>query len=68
MITTVQEKPCLVRKEKIQGHPVRVTALWSIAEAVATKHYEGLTKMVAIAKEFGASRWDVLEALNKEMR
>ena len=64
MITLFQEKPCLVQKEKIQGHPVKVTALCSIAETVAAERYEHIGEIVAIAKEFGARRWDVLEALN----
>ena len=64
MITTVKKWPCFVQKKQVQEIADDLTALCAIAEAVASERYEDLAGLVTMAKEFGASQWDVLEVLN----
>lgn len=40
-------------------HPVKLTALNYIREAIEEERYEEVRDMIAIAKEFGAGPWDI---------
>ncbi len=44
-------------------HPVKTTALQNIREMVETERYEELAEVLAIAREFGASEWEIRIAL-----
>ena len=64
MISPVKERPCFEQTQQVREIADELTALCQVAEAVASERYEDLTGLVTMAKEFGASPWDVLEVLN----
>jgi hypothetical protein len=58
----------VVEKQKINRnpknyHPVKVTALNYIREALEEERYEEVRDMIAIAREFGAGHWDIRIAM-----
>ena len=53
----------LQRKE----HPVKSTALHYIKEMNETERYEDLSEALAIAREFGATEWEIRIALMKNV-
>ena len=47
------------KRTRKQGHPLKVTALWYLKEALVREQYEKCAEIVATAKEFGASELDI---------
>jgi len=50
------------------GHPVKVTALEYLKEALQKEHYEVCWDMVTIAQEFGASNAEIWWVINRYAR
>lgn len=42
-----------------EHHPLKTTALAYIREALQEERYEEIREMISIAREFGASEWDL---------
>lgn len=49
-------------------HPVRLTALFALKEALRLERYEDCRDIIAIAKEFGASDWEIYYLLEDSRR
>ena len=52
----------------VKRHPVRLTALLALREALLEERYEECREMIAIAKEFGASEWEIYYLLEDSRR
>ena len=48
-------------------HPIKATALRYIREMILVERYEDLPEMLAIAREFGASEWEIRIALMRRV-
>ena len=46
-------------------HPVKVTALNYLHEALLKERYEEMKEMLEIAREFGAGEWELRESLTR---
>lgn len=55
---TVQKNGQFV-KRRVEKHPVKLTALLYLKEALLTERYEDCADFIAIAKEFGAQGSEV---------
>lgn len=67
-MSPVEEKarpPTLVR---VQRHPVKLTALLYLREALRGERYESCPQFIAVAKEFGANQREVDELLEDPRR
>ena len=49
-------------------HPLKVTALWYLKEALIREQYEKCTEIVAFAKEFGAADFEIQDLLEDPRR
>lgn len=49
-------------------HPVRVSALWALKEALLFERYEECRDVIAIAKEFGARDQEIYYLLEDPRR
>ena len=49
-------------------HPVRVTALWTLKQALLQEKYEECAEIIAIAKEFGAPHAEIYYLLEDPKR
>ena len=49
-------------------HPVKVTALWTLKEALLQEKYEECREIIAIAKEFGAHDAEIYYLLEDPRR
>ena len=47
------------KRTRKSGHPLKVTALWYLKEALVREQYEKCAEFVATAKEFGASDLEI---------
>ena len=48
-----------IRRRILRKHPVRLTALLYLKQALQEEHYEICAELIQIAKEFGASDLEV---------
>lgn len=67
-MSQVMEKargPTLLR---VQRHPVKLTALLYLREALRAQRYEQCAQFIAVAKEFGAKDREVEELLEDNRR
>ena len=56
------------RQEVMFRHPVKVTALWTLKEALLKEKYEECSEIIAIAKEFGAHPAEIYYLLEDPRR
>lgn len=49
-------------------HPVKLTALWYLKEALVKEDYEICSDLIAIAKEFGANDFEIYALLEDPRR
>ena len=49
-------------------HPVKLTALWYLKEALIREQYEKCEDYIAVAKEFGAQPFEVQDLLEDPRR
>ena len=61
-------RPLELHSRWVKRHPVRLTALLSLKEALRMERYEECREMIAIAKEFGASDWEIYYLLEDRRR
>ena len=52
---------------QLKEHPIKTTALHSIREMVEVERYEDLPEALAIAREFGATEWEIRIALMRNV-
>ena len=52
----------------VKRHPVRLTALLTLREALRKEKYEDCREVIAIAKEFGAGDWEIYYLLEDSRR
>ncbi len=66
MIRTVEfPRP---RRRRIVKHPVKLTALLYLKEALLRENYEVCPEVIAIAKEFGAADFEIQDLLEDPRR
>jgi hypothetical protein len=58
----------LPRSSRSQKHPVRLTALVYLSEALRSERYEECTEIVQVAQEFGASQNEIQGLLEDPRR
>ncbi len=56
------------KRTKSSSHPLKVTALWYLKEALVREQYEKCSEIVALAKEFGAAEYEVGDLLEDPRR
>ena len=56
------------QQRKFTQHPVRLSALWALREALLQEKYEECREIIAIAKEFGASGSEIYYLLEDPRR
>jgi hypothetical protein len=49
-------------------HPLKLTALWYLKEALAREQYEKCEEIIAVAKEFGAASFEIQDLLEDPRR
>ena len=49
-------------------HPVKLTALWYLKDALVREQYEKCAEIVAVAKEFGAQSFEIQDLLEDPRR
>ena len=52
---------------KSKEHPVKITALHYMREMIETERYEDLPELLVIAREFGATEWEIRIALMRNV-
>lgn len=60
--------PIQINRPKGKDHPLRLTALLALKEALLREQYEGCAEIIAIAKEFGAGEIEVYYLLEDPRR
>lgn len=63
----LNQKRKVVRRKAV-WHPVKLTALVYLKEALQTEHYEVCADMISTAKEFGATDREVYNLLEDSRR
>jgi len=63
-----QGRPYDLRFRIKSKHPVRISALWALKQALLLEKYEECQEIIAIAKEFGASDWEIYYLLEDPRR
>jgi hypothetical protein len=63
MITANRNTQTSNAQKVTEPHPVKATALQYIHETVEAERYEELPELLAIAREFGATEWEIRIAL-----
>lgn len=58
-----RRRSATLTQERSEDHPVKLTALLYLREALHEECYEEMPEFVAIAKEFGADDGEIREAL-----
>ena len=56
------------RGRKVVKHPVKLTALLYLKEALRKERYESCPEIIAVAKEFGAAPFEVQDLLEDPRR
>ena len=56
-----------VQVSQRKEHPVKGTALHYIKEMIEAERYEDLPEALAIAREFGATEWEIKISLMKNV-
>ena len=56
------------RRALTKKHPVKLTALFYLKEALRKEQYEKCAEIIAIAKEFGAAPYEVQDLLEDPRR
>ena len=54
--------------ERVSKHPVKLSALWALKEALLRERYEECGEIIAIAKEFGAEEREIYYLLEDPRR
>ena len=57
-----------LREEKVINHPVKLSALLALKEALRREKYEECRDIIAIAKEFGAHESEIYYLLEDPRR
>ena len=67
MLKTIQNPGQQGRKEVFK-HPVKLTALLYLKEALLKERYEECQAVIAVAKEFGAADFEIQDLLEDPRR
>ena len=62
---TLRNRP---RFARAQRHPLRLTALLALVQALQTEQYEECAEIIAIAREFGAGENEIASLLEDRRR
>ena len=67
MLNTVQRFNILKRRP-VMKHPVKLTALLYLKEALAKQQYEVCPDIITVAREFGAGEFEIQDLLEDPRR
>ena len=56
------------KRTRRSAHPLKLTALWYLKEALVREQYEKCGEFIAVAKEFGAAPYEVQDLLEDPRR
>ncbi len=56
------------QEEKVKRHPVCLSALWALKDALLYEKYEECREIIAVAKEFGARDSEIYYLLEDPRR
>ena len=62
------QKASIPRPSRAVRHPVRLTALLYLSEALRSERYEECTEIVQVAQEFGATQNEIRSLLEDPRR
>ena len=68
MLKTMQNPGGRRSRGQVFKHPVKLTALLYLKEALAREKYENCSEIISIAKEFGALPFEVQDLLEDPRR
>ena len=68
MTTKIVEYAGRPRRKPVAQHPIRLTALLYLKEALLKERYEECAEIVAAAKEFGAADFEIRDLLEDPRR
>lgn len=58
----------LKRRRLIMKHPIKLTALLYLKEALLKQQYELCPELISVAKEFGAASFEIQDLLEDQRR
>ena len=58
----------LPKRRFIVKHPVKLTALLYLKEALAQQQYERCPEIISVAREFGAAEFEIRDLLEDQRR
>jgi len=61
-------QPFYFNTQSVLRHPMRLSALLALKEALLEEKYEDCCDIIGIAKEFGASDWEIYYLLEDARR
>ncbi len=67
MLNTIQHFNTLKRRP-VMKHPVKLTALLYLKEALLKQQYETCPELITVAKEFGAGEFEIQDLLEDPRR
>jgi hypothetical protein len=64
----VIENPQPKRRSQVMKHPVKLTALLYLKEAILRQRYEECPAIIQIAREYGAADFEIQDLLEDQRR
>ena len=68
MLRTIKTTNGWFNRQPIVKHPVKLTALLYLKEALRRERYEDCPEIIAVAKEFGAADFEIQDLLEDQRR
>lgn len=68
MLKKMIQYPALRKRGAVNKHPIKLTALLYLKEALARENYEVCGDIVAVAQEFGAAEFEIRDLLEDPRR
>ena len=66
MLETINVSPS--KRKVVMKHPIKLTALLYLKEALLKQRYELCPEIIAVAKEYGAADFEVSDLLEDQRR
>ena len=57
-----------LKRSPVMKHPIKLTALLYLKEALTQQRYENCADLIAVAKEFGAGEFEIQDLLEDPRR
>lgn len=64
----IVQNPAVKRRQRTEKHPVKLTALLYLREALLWERYEECAQYISTAREFGARDYEITDLLEDPRR